>query len=584
MLNKLRYIFSRKEKFKLVGVLVAIVVGSFFELLGVTVFMPFIELIMDESLLQTNDWMRMLCEVFHIKSFETFLAFLAGGICFIYLTKNIYLSWMQNMMLNFSYKVRMNLAVKLLSTYMREPYTFHLSKNVAELQRSLQVDANQFMLLVNSCLQLLAEGVVCLALGLYLFHTSHSITVIIVGLLVVCVGFFFYLAKNVSHRVGEQNQRYNAKLIQWVNQALGGIKEVKVLHRESFFVDAYKGNYKKLIKGAKLNEMLATLPKYIVETVCICGMLIAIVVKIFFGRREVNAFIPQLSAFAVASFRLLPSIGKINAYINSIMYSLPSLDLIYHDLKEIENAEKEDFETGKTTEVYQLKKGIRIENVSYKYPNTDNYVLENASFNIEKGKTIALIGSSGAGKTTMADIFLGLLPPCSGHIMADDWDVYECLNSWHRMLGYIPQSIYLSDDSIRNNIAFGIAADKIDDRAVRAALEKAQLLPFVDSLAEGLDTFVGDRGVRLSGGQRQRIGIARALYHEPEILVLDEATSALDNETEQAVMESIESLQGMKTMIIIAHRLTTIKKADIIYEVIDGRMVEKSKTDIFGEN
>ena len=249
------------------------------------------------------------------------------------------------------------------------------------------------------------------------------------------------------------------------------------------------------------------------------------------------------------------------------MYCLPSLELIYNDFKDVEGhtfiEEKEDT----TLNEYRFVKEVSINNIVYKYPNTEVNVINNVSFKIPKGKTVAFIGSSGAGKTTMADIILGLLPPTSGTITVDGWNIFEHMHEWHKMLGYIPQSIYLSDDSILNNVAFGIDEDKIDIEAVREALRKAQLLEYVESLPDGLNTFVGDRGVRLSGGQRQRIGIARALYHNPDILVLDEATSALDNETEQAVMESIENLQGLKTMIIIAHRLTTIKKADLILSV-----------------
>ena len=402
-------------------------------------------------------------------------------------------------------------------------------------------------------------------------------------ILLICVGGYLILSKKISIKLGEQNQKYNAKLIQWINQSLGGIKEVKVLEREEFFVSSYKDNYKKLIKGARINELLVAIPKYIIETVCIVGLLAAIVIKIYFGRRETASFIPQLSAFAVAAFRLLPSVGKINSYINSILYCKPSLDLIYKDFKDIEGHEVKEQSEKTDLNNYEFVQEINVNKISYQYPGTENDVIHDVSFKIPKGKTIAFIGSSGAGKTTTADIILGLLIPQKGEIMVDDWNAFDHMSSWHRMLGYIPQSIYLCDDTICNNIAFGVKEEEIDMQAVQDALKKAQLYDFVNSLPQGMNTFVGDRGVRLSGGQRQRIGIARALYHNPDVLVLDEATSALDNETEQAVMESIENLKGIKTMIIIAHRLTTIQNADIIYEVTEGKVVERSKEDIFGK-
>ena len=581
MLNKLRYIFSHKEKVQLLGILAVIIIGSFMELLGVSVFMPFIQILLDPASIQTNELLNFFYTKFGFTTVEGYLSAIAIMICFVYLFKNIYLTYMQHVMLSFSYKTRMNLATRLLTTYMSQPYTFHLGKNIAELQRNLQYDASQFMLLVNSSLQLAAECAVIGCLGIYLFDTSHSITIVIMTLLAICVGIFFVISKKVSTRLGKQNEENNAKLLQWINQSLGGIKEVKVLNRESFFVNSYKRVYKKLIKGAKNNEILAAVPKYIVETVCMIGMLVAIIIKMYYGRNDFQAFVVQLSAFAVAAFRLLPSVGKVNAYINNIMYTKSSLDLIYNDLKEVEDCKIIDFKEERNVEKWSLEDKIEIKNIVYHYPDSDKLVLSDISFSIDRGETIALIGSSGAGKTTLADVLLGLLNPINGKILVDGKNIYDNMDAWHRMLGYIPQTIYLSDDTIRNNIAFGIVEKDIDDDAIIDALKKAQLYDFVQTLDKGLDTFVGDRGVRLSGGQRQRIGIARALYYNPEILILDEATSALDNETETAVMEAIESLKGMKTMVIIAHRLTTLKNADKIYEVSNGKLLEREKAELF---
>lgn len=582
MIKKLRYIFSYKEKVQLVGIFVLQIIGSFVELLGVSAFLPFIQILLDPTSIQTNTLLNYFYILFGFTTVEGYLSAIAAMIGLVYLFKNIYLTFMQNAMLSFTYRTRMNLATRLLTTYMSQPYTFHLGKNIAELQRNLQYDTSQFMLLANAVLQLCAECAVIGCLGIYLFNTSHSITIVIMALLALCVGTFFVVSKKVSTRIGRENEEYNAKLFQWINQSLGGIKEVKVLNREGFFVNSYTKVYKKLIKGAKNNEILAALPKYIVETVCMIGMLIAVIIKMYYGRNDFQAFVVQLSAFAVAAFRLLPSVGKVNAYINNIMYSKAALDLIYRDLKEIENYKMIDFKEENVVDKWNLESKIELKDIAYHYPDSNKLVLSDINVSINKGETIALIGSSGAGKTTLADILLGLLQPIKGTILVDGKDIYDNIDAWHRMLGYIPQTIYLSDDTIRNNIAFGIVEEDIDDDAIVDALKKAQLYDFVQTLDKGLDTFVGDRGVRLSGGQRQRIGIARALYYNPEILILDEATSALDNETEMAVMEAIESLKGMKTMVIIAHRLTTLKNADIIYEVVEGNIVERSKEVILG--
>lgn len=580
MVKKLRYVFDRKDKIKLVGLAILMVIGSVLELLAVAVFNPFIEVLMQTSSIEDDSFLKLFFTHIHLNGIEQYLVVLSALIAVIYLVKNIYLSFLQNVILSFSYTTRMNLATRLLTTYMNEPYTFHLSKNIAEMQRCLQSDTSQFMSLINSCLQLTVEMVTCLALVAYLFHTSHSITVVIGVLLLLCIGLFFMISKKVSSRLGRQNENYNAKLFQWINQSLGGIKELKILQREEYFIDSYKTNYKKLIWGARVNELIAALPKYIVETVAMVGLVFAIIIKLLFGHGALETFIPQIAVFAVAAFRLLPSVGRVNAYINSIMYNKASLDMIYDDLKEIDSEPVQEIEWQGKKEKWIFTKGVTVEHVSYHYPDSDVEVLHDISLEIPKGKTVALIGPSGAGKTTLADIILGLLPPVSGVVRMDQHNVYENLRSWREKLGYIPQSIYLSDDTIRNNVAFGIYEAQIDDNAIWKALEKAQLKEFVQGLEKGLDTYVGDRGVRLSGGQRQRIGIARALYHDPEILVLDEATSALDSSTEQAVMESIESLQGLKTMIIIAHRLTTIKNADLVYEVSGGNVTLRDKNEV----
>ncbi len=580
MVKKLRYVFDRKDKMKLVGLAILMIIGSVLELLAVAVFNPFIEVLMQTSSIEDDSFLKLFFAHIHLNGIEQYLVVLSALIAVIYLVKNIYLSFLQNVILSFSYTTRMNLATRLLTTYMNEPYTFHLSKNIAEMQRCLQSDTSQFMTLISSGLQLTVEMVTCLALAAYLFHTSHSITVVIGVLLLMCIGLFFIISKKVSSRLGRQNEHYNAKLFQWINQSLGGIKELKILQREEYFIDSYKTNYKKLIWGARVNELIAALPKYIVETVAMVGLVFAIIIKLLFGHGALETFIPQIAVFAVAAFRLLPSVGRVNAYINSIMYNKASLDMIYGDLKEIDSEPVQEIEWQGEKENWIFTKGVTVEHVSYHYPDSDVEVLHDISLEIPKGKTVALIGPSGAGKTTLADIILGLLPPISGVIRMDQHNVYENLRSWREKLGYIPQSIYLSDDTIRNNVAFGIYEAQIDDNAIWKALEKAQLKEFVQGLENGLDTYVGDRGVRLSGGQRQRIGIARALYHDPEILVLDEATSALDSSTEQAVMESIESLQGLKTMIIIAHRLTTIKNADLVYEVSGGNVTLRDKNEV----
>lgn len=581
MFKQLNYIFSKKDKVKIFFLLIAIILGGFFELMGVAIFMPFIELIMEPESIQTTPMLKWGYDTFGFSAYEAFLTAIAGAIIFIYITKNIFIAWEKNAIYKFSYRTQRDISTRLLKSYMQEPYTFHLNKNIAQLQRSMQEDTDLFTKGIIHCMELLAEVFVCITLGIYLYTVSKSITVIVVSLLIICVGFFTYISRRYSRAIGQQNQVYKGKLYQWMNQGLGGIKEIKVLNREEHFIQEYDSYFEKYVQGLRINRLIGILPKYVVESVSMTGLLLAVIFKMYMGQKEIIEFVPQLSAFAVAAFRLLPSVGKINEHMSATLYSAPSLELIYHDLKEIEGAKKED--KGEERE-WKFEKELQVSKLTYHYPDSEENVLDGAEFFIKKGEAAAFIGPSGAGKTTLVDILLGLLQPQYGKILADGLDIRKNLKVWQKEIGYIPQVIYLSDDTIRHNIAFGVNESEIDDEAVVEAAKKAQIYDFIFNLPEGMETFVGDRGVRLSGGQRQRIGIARALYHDPEILVLDEATSALDNDTETAVMESIEKLHGMKTMIIIAHRLTTIKNVDRIYEVAEGKVEVRSKEQVFGEN
>lgn len=581
MLKKLNYIFSAKDKLKMLPILASVVLGSVLELMGVAVFSPFVNIIMNPDSIQQEPYLRFLYETFSFRSSNLFLAAMAGAIMFIYIFKNIFLALQKNWIYRFSYGIQMRLSIRLLKTYIQEPYTFHLNNNVAVLQRSLLEDTDLFTKGLIHAMELVAEVTVCMTMGVFLFSVSKSIALIIVVLLAVSLAVFTTLSRRFSKRLGKQCQTYKGRLFQWVNQSLGGIKELKILNREDFFIESYQENFKKYARGLRISRLIAVLPRYFVEAVCMSGLLLAIILKMFWGQRDdITSFIPQLAVFAVSAFRLLPSVGKINEHVADILYAMPSLELVYHDLKSIE--EEPEVKLREEME-WRLEKKISVRNVCYHYPNFEERVIDNASFDIPKGKTVAFIGSSGAGKTTIVDIILGLLQPQYGKVYADDLNIHKHAYVWQKNIGYIPQTIYLSDDTIRNNIAFGIEPSQIDEAAVIRALKRAQLLEFVENLPDGLDTEVGDRGVRLSGGQRQRIGIARALYHDPEVLVLDEATSALDNETETAVMEAVDNLQGSKTILIIAHRLTTIRNADIIYEVSDGKVIEKDKKDVFSD-
>ena len=582
MIKKFMYIFDGRDKLKLSVMLFLIMVGSLLELAAVAIFQPFIAVMMNPDGVHTNRFTRLMHEFFQPTSHELFLTILCVGIAVIYIVKNGFLWLQQRYVIHFSLDVQSRIAARLLRGYLKEPYVFHLNTNAADLIRNVSSDTAIFTKMLMHSEHLLTEALVCILLGIALYDVSQSMAVVIGLSLMICIGTYTRITRRYIRKLAENMRFYSANMYKWLNQSFHGIKEITVLGRAAFFVDSYRNYNRSYVKDARKSNLMISTPKYMVETVCIVGMIAAIIIKLNFGRNDTQDFVSQLAVFAVAAFRLLPSANRINEYISGISSTLPSVDLVYDDLKGIEAIENKKVASQEERE-WSFEKSVAARHISYSYPGSEEKVLDQAECEIPKGKTVAFIGSSGAGKTTMADIILGLLEPQRGRVMVDDMNIFKNIDLWRRQIGYIPQFIYLSDDTIRNNVAFGVSEELIDERAVEEAISKAQMATFVESLPEGLDTFVGDRGVRLSGGQRQRIGIARALYHDPEILVLDEATSALDTETESAVMDAINRFHGTKTMLIIAHRLTTIQNADIIYEIMDGKFIRREKADVLGE-
>lgn len=572
LFHKVKYILNRKQKIRLVMLVGIIFIGGIMELLGISAIMPFVNVLMAPDTIHTNQYYSFFYDLFHLKSDAQFLFFMALALVLVYVVKNIYLLVMYDIQYRFTFNNQRRVAYKLMDAYMKQTYLFHVSKNISELNRNVTADVNMFFQAVLSVLQLLTETIVCLLLGVFLFVQDKSITIGVVVLLLIFAFFFLKVFKKKSNDLGNVTRSKSAEMGKWIRQSFEGIKEVKILNREQYFLTQVDENYTIFADAQRKNALISIAPRPIFEAVCVSALMIVVALKIIRGV-NLDYFIPIMSVFAMAAFRLLPSFGRLTAYINEIVYNKVAVDNVYHDLKEVEQLMKNNKERNSHQELIELHEAIRVRDVCFKYPTMDKYVLEEVSLDIPKNKSVAFVGPSGAGKTTLADVILGVLEPESGHVYADDIDVYEYPYGWHKNLGYIPQAIYLMDDSIRNNILFGVPENEANEEAIWHALEDAQLKEFVDGLEQGIDTVIGERGVRLSGGQRQRIGIARALYNDPAILILDEATSALDNETETAVMDAINGLQGKKTLIIIAHRLSTIENCDLKYEVKDGKVL-----------
>ena len=576
IVRKLNYIFSREQKIKLALLFVMIVVGTFAELFGVTSILPIIQVATEPGAEHQNLLIGLCIRLFHCTETAELLFALAFVILVIFVVKNVYIVFMYAMQYKFIFNNQYRLASRLMSAYIRKPYVFHLSKNSAELQRNINVDTNQFFAVVLNSLQIVIDIMLIAVLFIYLIFTDVTMTLVSMTFVLGFMAAYYVFSKKKIRILGDQGHDAYARMIQYANQSFDGIKEIKVSGKERFFEKAYADEYYKYMQANKKQNIYTSIPKYLLETVAIGGIMLVIMVKAYSGE-DLASLVSNLSVFAVAVFKLVPSANRINGSINGVLFQLPSVDTIYRDLHEIEDMEKEpSANEGKAAADIKFEKELTIEKLWYRYPGSEKYVLEDAALQIPKGCAAAFVGESGSGKTTLADIILGVLKPDRGEILADGVNINTNLKGWQKKLGYIPQNIFLLDDTIRKNILFGVEEKDADEEAVWRAVEQAQLKEYILGLEDGLDTVVGERGVRMSGGQRQRLGIARALYHDPELLVMDEATSALDHETEQAVMEAIEALYGTKTLIIIAHRLSTIEKCDLIYEVADKKVKRKN--------
>ena len=579
LLGKVRAIFDRKQKWQLVGLGIMIFIGGLLETLGVSAMIPVVQaLLAPDELMGYIDRIpvvKNLCDALSITTVKQVTMALLYGMMAIYVIKNLYILLLTYMQNTFITKNRNRMISRVMAEFLNRPYEKYLGADIPTVFRITDSDIPQTFSLILAMLQLASEVVVSCLIFMVLLLNDPGMTLFIIAVFGLLTLFIVKVFKPRLNRIGARNQAIQSRIAKWRIQATYGLKDVNVLNREEFYVRNYYETGKVGAEVARNYAVLNNMPRLLIETVFIVSVLGFLVVYIN-GGGDITAMVTTISAFAIAAVRVLPSVNRINTYITEIAYTQPSLDFVYDNLQEGMKTDAMLAERKAYSQVEKLKLDHQIElsHISFHYPDSDKNIFEDAHMIVPKGKSVGIIGTSGAGKSTIVDILLGLLHAQTGTITCDGVDIFKNYESWLAQIGYIPQSIYLIDESIRDNIAFGIDADKIDEKRIWEVLEEAQLKEFVEELPEGLDTTIGDRGVRLSGGQRQRIGIARALYNDPEILVFDEATSALDNDTEAAVMEAVNSFHGRKTMIIIAHRLNTIEKCDMIYKVENMKLVE----------
>lgn len=577
--KRLNYIFSKKQKVNLVILILIIIIGSGFELLGLVAIMPLVEIITNPELIKSKKEYLFFYNFFNIENEKQFIVLFLILLILIYLVKNAYLLFMYDRKNKFTYNNSRIVSMKLMRSYLGQKYEFFLTKNVSELQRNVTNDTNMLFAAVSASVELLAEITTILFMFVYLVILDKTISLGILFILLLFSFVFLRLVKNKSSRYGKLLRNATVDMNKWLRQSFEGIKEIKIANSEDYYIERTEDAYRSLSKALCRQEFIKVSPRPIFEAVCVSSLLVIVGGKIVSGV-NLSYFIPVISVMAVAAFRLLPAFGRVTAHINNIIFNASAVENVFSDLKEVEKLNDAYARIENESKIVFTSE-INVKNIVFSYLETNRPVINNLSLDIKKNTAVAFIGSTGSGKTTLADIILGLLEPQEGQILVDGMAINSNPLSWHNLVGYIPQNIYLIDDTIRNNVVFGIPESEETEENIWKALESAQLSEFVRELDHGLDTVVGERGVRLSGGQRQRIGIARALFLNPEILILDEATSALDNETESAVMTAIEQLKGNRTLIIIAHRLSTIKNCDVIYEIKDGKAYKKEKKDIF---
>ncbi|MBS4205803.1 ABC transporter ATP-binding protein [Bacillus sp. FJAT-49754] len=558
------------------------IIAALFETLGIGLIVPLVGIVTNPEAIKEQAALAYVFELFNFQSTTSFMIFSVILLLMVFVIKNLYILlylYTQNRII---LNQQVTLSRRLFEEYLTKPYTFHLQRNTANLLRNVNGEVPRVLQgIMMSGFQLLTELFVVICILSMLLVTAPVATVTASILLGGSVFLFFKVFRKKMNALGKEQHKVSGLMIKWVNQGLGASKEVKVSGKENFFVNAYTKQSQISANNSRYMMMLDQTPRLFIETLLVSIVLITMLIIIFQGTNT-SQIVSTMALFAMAAFRLMPSINRIMAMITTIRYSQPALAVIYEDLF----MNKEEYSNSNPTNGIELlsnKEGkyfndsIDLSEVSFRYSNQKEYSIKDISLTIPIGQSVAFIGESGAGKTTLVDIILGLFRPDKGSVLVDGENLNNLKSLWQQKIGYIPQSIFLSDDSIRGNVAFGMDGEQIDDQEVWRALDQAQLKEFVEALPNKLDTSVGERGVRLSGGQRQRIGIARALYHNPEILFMDEATSALDNETEKEIMKAIDGLKGEKTLIIIAHRLSTIENCDTVFKINNGRLIAVEK-------
>lgn len=568
--GKIAALLTSSDRRELAALFVLMIVGMLLEMLGVGLVIPALMLMTDADAVERFPVLEPLVAALGNPSREVLIIAGMVALVAVYLVKNAFLGMLIWRETRFTSRLNVQLSQRLFAAYLSRPYTFHLQRNSAHLINSI---SNEVITLTSAGLgaglRLMTEAVVIAGLGVLLLAVEPGATIAI-GAAGFMVGWgVLHTTRSRIQRWALARRHHSEMTYQHLQQGLGAAKDVIVLGREEGFLAQYLWHNTRLAHLGQRHEVIQHFPRIVLEIFAVTALASLTIILMLQGRPPAT-LIPTLGLFAAVAFRILPSVNRILHSVQSLRFAVPAVDRLHADLATMTPADRKTPSRGR-----ELNDRFEMRGVTYTYPSAEEPALRRISLSIERGESIGIVGPSGAGKSTLIDVFLGLLVPATGNILVDGRDLQEDVRGWQDQIGYVPQVIYLTDDTLRRNVAFGLSDDRIDEDAVWRAVRAAELEAFVRNSPQGLDTVIGERGIRISGGERQRIGIARALYHDPNVLVLDEATSSLDTQTERSVMETVRGLHRLKTIVIVSHRFSTIEHCDRVYELDRGVVIEK---------
>ncbi len=589
MLRQLMSILDKKQRIQCVFLLFGVFICAMLETLGVSSIIPFILVLFSPDQMMENKYVKMVSGFFGITTYLRLLILTAIIIGLVYIVKNLSLIIFQYFQSRLHNEIEKDLLIRQYGAFMKRPYSYYLRINTSEVMRGVSNDITQVAQVIDGFIGLTSEVVTLLMIGIFIVIMDPFVALGLVGSALLVALLFVYGFKSKTSSLGSKCREIFYRRSKIVLESVGGYKDISIFQKKDYFIDEYAKVNKEACKYNTQYLLIMRVPARAIETIFIICLLTLACIKVGLGDGN-SEFVSLMGVLAMASVRVLPSISSISGYMNTLIYNREGLESAYNNIEGANRQAKKESEDkdlsvadGHSLTVKKLsenekdslfKDKLSLKKITFRYDNTDIDILKDLTVDIKKNEAVAFIGESGAGKSTLLDVLLGLLKPQNGGVFLDDTNIEDIPYEWSDVVGYVPQSIFLLDNTVRRNIAFGIKDEDIDDDKIWECLKEAQLYDFIKELPAGLDTTVGERGVRFSGGQRQRLAIARALYHDPQILVLDEATSALDNETEKEVMAAIESFMGKLTIIIVAHRLTTIENCDKVYELEKGVLKE----------